>query len=166
MFEPITAIQEILKAAVANVASPLYWIKKVYFGDPVLIPESSLPAVTISPKSDNYVRRWSRYDQKEHSIEIRLIYNQKDFFGKEWTDAEKVSVIEDALLKVGETTTHATDALTICWLIQKNNTLQYVWWYAADDARVTGVTYSLTSVRWFPTYEAIVEVLVTVIGDR
>ena len=57
MFEPVTALQEIFKSATLNVDSPLFGIKKVYFGDPVLIPASSLPAITISPKEDQYVRR-------------------------------------------------------------------------------------------------------------
>lgn len=168
MNEPITAIQEILKAAVWNVLSPLYWIKKVYFGDPVIIPESSFPALCVIPKSDEYVRRWSRYDQKEHIIEIRLVYNQKAYFGKSQTapDPEKVFVVEDALLKIGEVSSHSTDALTVCWLIQQNPTLQYTWWYASDDCRVVSVTYWLTEMRWYNTFEAVVELRVTVIGDR
>jgi hypothetical protein len=83
MSEPITALQEMLKGATINASSPLFGIKKVYFGDPVLIPASSLPALTISPKEDIFDRRGSRYDQKNHKIEIRLVYNQRDFFGAE-----------------------------------------------------------------------------------
>lgn len=166
MYEPITAIQEILKAAVADESSPLNWIKKVYFGDPVIIPESSLPALCVIPKSDEYDRRWSRYDQKEHIIEIRLVYNQKSYFGKSQSDPENVFVVEDALLKIGEVSSHSTDALTVCWLIQQHPTLQYSWWYASEDCRVLSVTYELTEMRWYNTYEAIVQVRVTVIGDR
>jgi len=168
MHEPITAIQEILKTAVADDDSPLYWIKKVYYGDPVIIPESSMPALCVVPIDDEYTRRWSRYDQKEHTIEIRLVYNQKSYFGKSQSDPdpEKVFVVEDALLKIGKVSSHSTDALTVCWLIQKNPRLTYTWWDAAEDSRVLRVTYGLTEMRWYNTYEAIVRVIVTVLGDR
>jgi hypothetical protein len=39
-----------------------------------------LPAIAIQPISTDYVQRGSRYDQKEHTIEIRLVYNQKDYY--------------------------------------------------------------------------------------
>jgi hypothetical protein len=42
------------------------------------------------------------------------VYNQKSFFGKEGEDAEKVAVVEDTLLKIGEVSDHSTDALTVC----------------------------------------------------
>lgn len=162
----MTALQEMLKDASLNVSSPLFWIKKVYFGDPVLIPASSLPALTISPKEDIFDRRGSRYDQKNHKIEIRLVYNQRDFFGAEWSDEEKVAIVADCLAKIGEVTDHSTDALTVCWLVQNNPSLSYSGWYASEDCNVVSVTYWLTSERWFATYEAVVEVMVKVIGDR
>lgn len=94
------------------------------------------------------------------------MYNQKDYFGKESANVDRVSVVEDCLQKIGEVSGHSTDALTVCWLVQKNPTLPYTWWYASEDCRVVSVNYQLTEMRWFNTYEAIVSVLVTVIGDR
>ena len=76
----ILAIKELLEASVANSQSPLYWVKKVFFGDPMVIPESDLPAIAIQPVSTDYVMRGSRYDQKQHTVEIRLVYNQKQYF--------------------------------------------------------------------------------------
>lgn len=166
MREPLLALQEILKDAIDDNTSPLYWIKKVYFGDPVIIPKSSLPALVVAPVSDEYTRRWSRYDMKTHNIEIRLVYNQKDYFGAEGEDAEKVAIVEDCVNKIGEVTNHSTDALTVCWLVQQHPTLEYSWWYAAEDCRVASVAYELKEVRWFNTFEATVSVIVTVIGDR
>ena len=80
MKNAITAIQQIFKNVVSNASSPLYGVKKVFFGDPVNIPETDLPALAIQPISTNYNQRGSRYDQKNYSIEIRLIYNQRQYF--------------------------------------------------------------------------------------
>jgi len=79
----ILAIQSLLKSAIEQNNSPLEWIKRVYFGDPVLIPLSSLPALTVQPITSEYLMRWSRYDQKKHTVEIRLVYNMKSYFGSE-----------------------------------------------------------------------------------
>ena len=76
----ILAIKELLEASVADNDSPLSDIKKVFFGDPMIIPESDLPAIAIQPVSTDYVMRGSRYDQKQHTVEIRLVYNQKQYF--------------------------------------------------------------------------------------
>jgi hypothetical protein len=80
MKNAITAIQQIFKNAISQPSSPLNSVKKVFFGDPVLIPETDLPALTIQPISSNYSQRGSRYDEKTHTIEIRLVYNQKQYF--------------------------------------------------------------------------------------
>lgn len=80
MKNAMTAIQQIFKNVVSNPSSPLYGVKKVFFGDPVNIPEVDLPALAIQPISTNYSQRGSRYDQKNYSIEIRLIYNQRQYF--------------------------------------------------------------------------------------
>lgn len=76
----ILAIKELLEASVADSNSPLHNIKKVFFGDPMVIPESDLPAIAIQPVSTDYVMRGSRYDQKQHTVEVRLVYNQKQYF--------------------------------------------------------------------------------------
>lgn len=91
MKNAITAIQQIFKNVVSNASSPLYGVKKVFFGDPVNIPETDLPALAIQPISTNYNQRGSRYDQKNYSIEIRLIYNQRQYFWKEMGTPKAIS---------------------------------------------------------------------------
>lgn len=78
----VSAIKSLLDASVVTSGSPLSDIKKVFFGDPVLIPENDLPAIAVQPVSTEYEMRGSRYDQKLHTIEIRLVYNAKQYFGK------------------------------------------------------------------------------------
>lgn len=172
MEKPIAAIQQLIKTAIQEEWSPLADIKKVYFGDPVLIPESSMPAITIAPKTEWYIRRWSRYDQKSYTIEIRLVYNQKLFYGK-WDNAEKVFIVDDCMKKVWQVNNDLQSVSwnTICWIIQKNYNLPFTEEdesisYTATDAHVNTVNYQLTQLRWYPTYEAIVQVQATLIGDR
>jgi len=81
MQKVVSAIKTLLEASVADDESPLYGIKRVFFGDPMIIPESDLPALAIQPMSTDFALRGSRVDQKTHTVEIRLIYNQKDYFG-------------------------------------------------------------------------------------
>lgn len=82
MQKVISAIKQLLEISTQNNDSPLKDIKKVFFGDPILIPESDLPAITIQPISSDYTMRGSQYDQKNHRIEIRLLYNAKMYMDK------------------------------------------------------------------------------------
>lgn len=101
----ILAIKELLEASVAESGSPLSDIKKVFFGDPMIIPESDLPAIAIQPVSTDYVMRGSRYDQKQHTVEIRLVYNQKQYF---WRNLATGVAISAASFSVNEMNFTAT----------------------------------------------------------
>lgn len=81
MDKAIIALKQLLEASVAEATSPLNDIKTVFYGDPFKIPEDNLPALTIQPINTAYELRGSRYDEKIYSIEIRLVYNSKDYFG-------------------------------------------------------------------------------------
>lgn len=81
MQKVVSAIKDLLAASVADTNSPLHDVKTVFFGDPMVIPESNLPAIAVQPINTEFQLRGSRYDQKVHTVEIRLIYNQKQYFG-------------------------------------------------------------------------------------
>lgn len=53
----IKAIQQLLKVAVSRSDSPLSDIKQVFYGDPVVIPASSLPSLAIHPITTEYLQR-------------------------------------------------------------------------------------------------------------
>lgn len=66
----------------------IYWwrftdLQSVYFGDPITMTKSSLPALAVQPISSDFSRRGSRYDQKTHTIEVRLIYDIEQYFSSE-----------------------------------------------------------------------------------
>ena len=81
MDKVLSAIKQLLEISVNQTWSPLAAIKRVYFGDPISIPLSSMPALIVRPKSTNVEPRGSRYDSKKYNIEIVLVYNQSTYYG-------------------------------------------------------------------------------------
>ncbi len=78
----ILAIKQLLETAKEAAGSPLADIRRVYYGDPVTVHENILPVIFVQPIRSDYVKRGTRYDQKEHTVELRLVYNAKSFFGE------------------------------------------------------------------------------------
>ncbi len=171
MEKSIIAIKSLLENSVSQAGQPLSDIKKVFFGDPVTIPESDLPALAVLPISTDYNLRGSRYDEKIQNVEIRLVYNAKAYFGQSGLQNDKVFAVEDAMKKVEMSNDdHETTAFTVCGTIQKNPTLPYTdggnTFNACEIAQVTNVNYALSTNRGFPTYEVTTTVKIRAIGDR
>jgi hypothetical protein len=168
----IEAVVQLLTAAKANGSSPLNTVKSIWWGDPVMIGESDQPALVVHPVSTEYARRGTQYDQKRHTVEIRLVYNVKTFVGRSASNPYKVFSVADAIDKVELLVSQSgTSVLSVCGVIQSNPTLPYTPeggdpTVAAQDARVTRVNYVFNSARGFPTFEIIVTMEATVIGDR
>lgn len=116
--------------------------------------------------------RGSRYDQKEHTIDIRIVYNQKDYFNTgDVNGISKVTIIEDIIKLVeGTDADHSTADLTVCGAIHNNTTLPYddggTTKHAAEIAQVSSVNYSFSNERGFPSFEVSVEVSASIIGNR
>lgn len=82
MEKVITAIKTLLEVSIATPGSVLSDIKKVYFWDPQQIPESCQPAITLQPITTDYLDRGPWAIQKTFTVEARLVYNQKQYYGK------------------------------------------------------------------------------------
>lgn len=82
MEEAILALKQLLESAINETDSPLEDVQRVYFGDPILIPQNLLPAITLMPIETEYSLRGTRYDEKTGQIEVRIVYNQKDYYEK------------------------------------------------------------------------------------
>ncbi|MEE9117844.1 MAG: hypothetical protein V3U02_04515 [Calditrichia bacterium] len=168
----ILAIEQIINNAIKAVDSPLKGVKAVYYGDPKIIPQVNFPAITIQPKGTTYAHRGSRYDQKTHNIEIRLVYNAKSFFDKNPTKPNKVFALEDAISRVEGLVTGSkeTSDNTIAGLIRKNPSLPLTTngstKNTAEFATTTDVVYVENVARSFPTFEVIVTINVVVVADR
>lgn len=80
MEKVLLAAKQLLESSISQSWSPIASIKRVYFGDPITIAISSLPALIVRPKSTEYTPRWSQYDQKKYNFEIVLVYNQSSYY--------------------------------------------------------------------------------------
>jgi hypothetical protein len=70
----ITLLRNALKSKLSS------RIKYFYIGDPVLIPESLMPCITISPNRTETDFADSGRDKHSHVIDIALIINAKTYF--------------------------------------------------------------------------------------
>lgn len=176
MKKVIYALQQIISEEVERQKSigewPLSWIRRVFFGDPRQIAESNLPAIAIQPMNTEFVMRGSRYDQKNETIEIRIINNEKSFYEDRGQFENTVKMIEQSILQV-ETINDSGEVIweSICWLVQKNNCLSFIdenWdrKRASELTKITNVNYVFNKDRGFPTYEVIIQVSALIIWDR
>lgn len=162
MKDIITELQTLYKNAISIPTSPLINIKKVFFWDPVIIPQSSLPAIAIQPLTTEYVHRWSRYDEKLHTIEVRLIYNAKSYFSETPT-WEKVECVADSIDIMEKTDVNrSTENYTIAWIIENDLTI----WWTCQNVVLQNVRYSFSAERWFPSYEVVLSLQASVIANR
>ena len=75
----ILAIKQLLDTArQAATTNPLKEIKAVYYGDPVVIPQSNLPCLCIIPGTAQTVPRGSRYDSRTGEVRIKVVFTVKD----------------------------------------------------------------------------------------
>ena len=57
-------------------------IIKFYYGDPLVIPASNLPAIVVENKSSSIAQTATGLDELSSSYSIKLIMNKKDEIGK------------------------------------------------------------------------------------
>lgn len=83
MDEAILGILDILQDAqtAAGSTAPIKKINGFYYGDPILIPASNLPAIVVMPVTDNVTARGVGYDQSDIRIRIKLIQDLKAELG-------------------------------------------------------------------------------------
>lgn len=74
------AMQIIVAAQAAAVTgAPIKAIKQVIFGNPVLIPSSSLPVLACYPVTSHVYTRGVAQDQEDATFKVKLIQNLKDY---------------------------------------------------------------------------------------
>lgn len=83
MKNAMEAVRQLLEKSAQVSGSPLADIRRFYFGDPIKIPQSSLPALIVHPIATGWEQRGSQYDMKTHTIEVRLVYNVKQYLGSD-----------------------------------------------------------------------------------
>ncbi len=53
-----------------------------FFGDPIAIPQSMLPAIAVVEDNTEYALGATQFDDITHTMTIQVMYNKKDDFGK------------------------------------------------------------------------------------
>ena len=83
MYKRVNKIAEIIEAKIntAPSTSILKRVKRVYRGDPIIIPQSSLPAVTIRALQSGITWRGNIMDNRLEKYQIRLVFDIRDFLG-------------------------------------------------------------------------------------
>lgn len=168
----LKSIQQLLKISAETTWSPLSDIKKFYYWDPFIIPNSSLPCIAIQPITTEYLMRGSRYDQKTHTIEIRVIMNMLTYLStQDNKDIEINKTVYESIIMAENTDSNQhTEDNTICWIIQNNSKLPYtIDWDTINTcelASISNINYTFNDQRQEPTFEIIITVKVLAIWDR
>lgn len=122
MFKRVDKIAEIIenKIASAPVWSLLSKVKRVYRGDPIIIPKASLPAVTVRALESNITWRGNIMDNRLERYQIRLVFDVRDFFGN--SDIKTVAFEKEStnFFVEEEATTNQLLETCIVWILRKN----------------------------------------------
>lgn len=57
-------------------------IKSYYFGDPLTLPVSNLPAIIVSKRTTNISQGATGLDEADKIYSVKLVFNKKDEIGK------------------------------------------------------------------------------------
>jgi len=168
MDDIIKALKELLDTAKAVPNKKLSDIKHVFNGDPYVIPELSLPSITIDAADESWDFRGMNLDQKTHTVHIRLVDNAKRFFDDAENTAkfEKVQFKESQRLMVGGNTGGNTDDDSIIGIIRNNPQLPLSGSNTCEIAKVVSVNYQPSTDRPFKSVEVLIVLECLVVGSR
>lgn len=170
----LEALRQLYEAAIIVPDSALHGVKTVFYGDPVEVAESDLPALIVRPGVTDYNHQKSgtRYDRKVHAVDTVLLFSKSQYMSKHPTDARKVKGVYEAVRMAEKVDTSGkTAATSVCGVIQGNPSLPYrdesnVLRQAAISGLVQNVRYEFTTNRNAPIFEVVVSSLFEVQGDR
>lgn len=156
----IKAIITLLKAKIVTATKPIKLVKKVFYGDPILIPTADMPSIFVTPVSSQITARGNRIDNREGSITIKLVFNIKDDIG--WTDPEKISWTEKAVQIMEEINGGKYHDESIMGILRSNPTLNGT----VEMITSNSIEYAFEGKRDTPTYEATMKVNFIGVWDR
>lgn len=115
MDKTISLLSTLLKAKLAGK------IKSFYVGDPILIPESAMPCISVSPESTTTDISDNQRDVRTHKIQIALILDARKYFNT--TPNEMVGTVFLTETMSKELTDGSIDASSILGIIRDNLTI-------------------------------------------
>lgn len=168
MDEAILGILEILEAAKTSAGStaPIKKINGFYYGDPILIPASNLPAIVVMPVSDSVTARGTAYDQSDIRIRIKLVQNLKDEMGN------TAAVYNSGLTKNAVDLFQERDENrklkpeSIVGAMRSKPGLPYNGVKSVDWDGQYNITYDFTEIRGYIAFESNLNIMAKIISDR
>ena len=155
MDKTITLIIAILKAKLSGK------IKMYYVGDPLLIPDSALPCISIAPDNSTIDVADNQRDSRVHRISISLIIDARKYFNSTPSEMVGTTFLMETMSK--EASDGSINANSILGIIRDNLTL------STNRSVSNEVVIDYTTRRRTEdliTLEAIMMVDVTHISDR
>lgn len=165
----IRGILEILEAAktAAEPTDPIKKVKSFFFGDPIIIPASMLPAIVVSPVSENVTARGTGVDQADSTIKIKLIQNLKDDLGASAVDPENVKLTENAVRLFEERDTNGKiKPVSIVGAIRSNPEIPYQGVATCQWNGAFSIEYGFTDSRGYVAFETNLNIIAKTISDR
>jgi len=156
----IEAIRTLLKNKIQTATKPINLIKKVYYGDPVLIPTADMPSICVIPGTNETTARGSRIDNRSGSITIKLVFNIKDDIGG--SDPEKINWTQKAVKIMEEMDGGKYHNESIIGILRSDPTLSGT----VEMITTNTIEYTFEGKRESPTYEATMKVNFIGVGDR
>lgn len=136
-------------------------IKSFYIGDPILIPESAMPCISISPNNTQTSVMDNQRDGRVHIIDIALIIDARKYFNATPNEMVGTSFLLETMSE--EDTDGTINDSTILGVVRNNLTL-------GTNRFITNITSINYSTRRrtedLVTLEAILTLEVTQISNR
>ncbi len=179
MDKVLTAIVALIAELIADNTSPLFFqtaenqphgCRRVTFGDPQQIGKSDFPCVAVRPVGSRILHEATRTDDYEHTVEIVIIDNLRNYSETSPKDPNKVQSLATMMdmMELSDSD-QKVSAGSIVGKLLKNPRLPYQdsgVKHAAIATRLEGVDYVFNTSRGFPTFEVIGTFRVTSKGDR
>lgn len=158
--EIIEAVREIITDTKETATGPLKDIKRIYYGDPILIPASNLPAICIMPGNITNSSRGSRYDTNSGNMKIKLVFNIKDSI--EDANPQEVKFVKEAVKLMEGKEGQIYSPESIMGIIRKNPTLKNT----IQVMQNVSIDYNFEGKRASPTYDATMDISFIGISQR
>ena len=96
-------------------------IKTFYIGDPILIPESAMPCISVSPESSNINVADNQRDLRTHKLQIAIIIDARKYFNTAPTEMVGTKFLTELMSK--ELDDGSIEPSSILGIIRDNLTL-------------------------------------------
>lgn len=96
-------------------------IKQFYYGDPLLLPISNMPALIVENKSANIANGPTGLDEIDNTYMVKIVMNKKDELGKTPDEMSCQRTLSDLLMK--RTSTNEFEATSVLGILRKYFTL-------------------------------------------